>query len=291
MNAMHFMAVDEAKGSCLHQQVNRRYSGKIERSADAFWAATADLFPSKIENPRQCLLENRQDKNAGCGELKLWRDVHVWDSWLYRSPRRYPDNFEWVKASRVPRLQFSGSGMIQNGSLQIRRDVGKLSRLETILSNHLYMAQLGLDIHVGLPMEHPAPETPIPMSDDWERRCRSQWNCREFSRASWRLIAEGDQFNSDTDSEVIVHLIEKYLSSNLCLTDATRKALARLKGAHGVVVLFTGEPNKIVAARSGHAGGVVIGFGADEMFVASDLPAILEHTRRRAFLKSVNWPS
>ncbi len=100
------------------------------------------------------------------------------------------------------------------------------------------------------------------------------------------LIAEGDQFNSDTDSEVIVHLIEKFLSLNISLADATRRALTRLKGAHGVVVLNSGEPDKIVAARIGNAGGVVIGFGSDEMFVASDLPAILEHTRRVAFLES-----
>ena len=68
--------------------------------------------------------------------------------------------------------------------------------------------------------------------------------------------------------------------------EATRKALRQLKGAHGVVVMSSHEPDKIVAARIGNAGGVVIGLGEGEMFVASDIPAILEHTRRVIFLES-----
>jgi glucosamine--fructose-6-phosphate aminotransferase (isomerizing) len=70
------------------------------------------------------------------------------------------------------------------------------------------------------------------------------------------------------------------------MVDATRRALDHLKGAHGVVVFSSREPDKIVAARIGNAGGVVVGLGEGEMFVASDMPAILEHTRRVVFLES-----
>ena len=100
------------------------------------------------------------------------------------------------------------------------------------------------------------------------------------------LSAEGAVFNSDTDTEVIVHLVERYLSRRQDLAEAARKALAHLKGAHGIVVLSSREPDKIVAARIGNAGGVVIGLGEGEMFIASDMPAILEHTRRVVFLES-----
>ncbi len=93
-------------------------------------------------------------------------------------------------------------------------------------------------------------------------------------------------FNSDTDTEVIVHLIERFLSSGTSLEEATRQALRHLKGAHGVVVMSSLEPDKIIAARIGNAGGVVIGIGEKEMFVASDIPAILDHTRRMIFLDS-----
>ncbi|MCJ7734571.1 MAG: glutamine--fructose-6-phosphate transaminase (isomerizing), partial [Anaerolineales bacterium] len=69
-------------------------------------------------------------------------------------------------------------------------------------------------------------------------------------------------------------------------TTAVQKALRHLKGAHGIVVMCKLEPDKIIAARIGNAGGVVIGLGQDEMFIASDLPAILEHTRKMIFLES-----
>jgi glutamine---fructose-6-phosphate transaminase (isomerizing) len=100
------------------------------------------------------------------------------------------------------------------------------------------------------------------------------------------LSAEGVVFTSDTDSEVIVHLVERYMSSEGGLAEAARKALRHLKGAHGIVLFSAHEPDKIVAARIGNAGGVVIGLGEGETFIASDLPAILEHTRRVVFLES-----
>ncbi len=96
---------------------------------------------------------------------------------------------------------------------------------------------------------------------------------------------EGARFQSETDTEVIVHLIERYLVKN-SLTDAVQKTLYHLKGAHGIVVMSRKEPDKIIAARIGNAGGVVLGFGEDEMYIASDLPAILEHTRDMVFLES-----
>jgi len=70
------------------------------------------------------------------------------------------------------------------------------------------------------------------------------------------------------------------------LAEAARRAIALLEGAHGIVLLSLREPDKIVAARVGNAGGVVVGLGEGEMFIASDIPAILEHTRRMAFLES-----
>jgi glucosamine--fructose-6-phosphate aminotransferase (isomerizing) len=107
-----------------------------------------------------------------------------------------------------------------------------------------------------------------------------------FLELRQELGEEGIVFSSDTDTEVIVHLVERYLSAETDLAQAARKALSHLKGAHGIVVFSSDEPDKIVAARIGNAGGVVIGLSQDETFVASDLPAILEHTRQVVFLES-----
>jgi glucosamine--fructose-6-phosphate aminotransferase (isomerizing) len=100
------------------------------------------------------------------------------------------------------------------------------------------------------------------------------------------LTAEGAVFRSETDTETIVHLIERYIGRGFVLVEAVREALLQIKGAHGIVVLSALEPDKIVAARIGNAGGVVVGIGDGEMFVASDMPAILDHTRKVVFLES-----
>jgi glucosamine--fructose-6-phosphate aminotransferase (isomerizing) len=100
------------------------------------------------------------------------------------------------------------------------------------------------------------------------------------------LRAEGAVFSSETDTEVIAHLIERSLVAGIGLAEATRHALTYLKGAHGVVVMSQQEPDRLVAARIGNAGGVTLGVGQGEMFIASDMPAILEHTRQMVFLES-----
>ncbi len=100
------------------------------------------------------------------------------------------------------------------------------------------------------------------------------------------LLAGGHVFQSDTDTEVIVHLVESYMNQGFDLAEAVRMAANRLQGAHGIVVISEREPDRLVAVRIGNAGGVTLGVGDSEMFIASDIPAILEHTRRMVFLES-----
>ena len=99
------------------------------------------------------------------------------------------------------------------------------------------------------------------------------------------LQAEGVEFRSETDTEVIVHLISLNYSTSGGLAEAVRKTLGYLKGPSAIVALTSREPDRLVAARLGNAGGVTIGLGDGEAFVASDIPAILEHTRRMIFLE------
>ena len=100
------------------------------------------------------------------------------------------------------------------------------------------------------------------------------------------LTAEGIEFQSDTDTETIVHLVEHYIASGLDLVEAARQTFQQIQGANVVVLMSADEPDKIVAARIGNAGGVVLGLGKDENFLASDIPAIMEHTHRVMFLES-----
>jgi glutamine---fructose-6-phosphate transaminase (isomerizing) len=99
------------------------------------------------------------------------------------------------------------------------------------------------------------------------------------------LASRGHDLSSETDTEVLPHLIEEYLNETGELLGAFRRALARLEGAHAIVAMSKREPGTILAARAGNAGGVVVGYGEGETFVSSDLPALLPETQRVAFLQ------
>ena len=100
------------------------------------------------------------------------------------------------------------------------------------------------------------------------------------------LIESGHNFASETDSEVIAHLIEENRSAGLGLVEAVRRSLNVLEGAFSVAVTAADEPGKIIAARVGNGGGIVIGYGEGEMFFASDLPAISSYARAAVYLKN-----
>jgi glucosamine--fructose-6-phosphate aminotransferase (isomerizing) len=95
------------------------------------------------------------------------------------------------------------------------------------------------------------------------------------------LIREGHHFTSDTDTEILAHLIEEYYNGNLL--GAVQSALSQVEGTYGIAVVCKDNPNQIVAAR--HGSPLVIGSGKGENFVASDIAAILRHTNRVVYLE------
>jgi glucosamine--fructose-6-phosphate aminotransferase (isomerizing) len=97
------------------------------------------------------------------------------------------------------------------------------------------------------------------------------------------LVANGHKLKSETDTELISHLIEERLRDGVGLTEAVRRAVAELRGSFSIVVLSETEPGKLVAAKT--ATPMVIGVGKGENFIASDIPAILEHTRQTMVLE------
>ncbi len=103
-----------------------------------------------------------------------------------------------------------------------------------------------------------------------------------YAQLKQELIKEGHKFSSQTDTEVIVHLIEKF-SKNGNLEEAVRKALVKLEGSFAIGVISSREPDKLIGARLGSP--LIVGLGKNENFLASDVPAILDATKDIIFLK------
>ena len=181
----------------------------------------------------------------------------------------------------------AGMAIINNGKIEIRRDAGKLSRLESLLQNSPIRGKIGIGHTRWATHGEPSARNAHPhIGMTGEVVIVHNGIVENYLELREELISEGAVFQSETDTEVIAHLIERYMSDNTGLLEASRMALNHLQGAHGIVILSTREPDKIITARIGNAGGVVAGFGNGEMFIASDLPAILPHTRNVVFLES-----
>lgn len=181
----------------------------------------------------------------------------------------------------------AGLAVLQNGKIEVRRDAGKLARLASLVEKSPINGHIGIGHTRWATHGEPNTRNAHPhLGMTGEVVLVHNGIVENFLELRDELVAEGAEFASDTDSEIIVHLVERYLLAGNNLESATRQALTHLRGAHGVVVMSSREPDKIVAARIGNAGGVVIGLGEGETYVASDLPAILEHTRKMVFLES-----
>jgi glucosamine--fructose-6-phosphate aminotransferase (isomerizing) len=181
----------------------------------------------------------------------------------------------------------AGLAVLENGSIQVRREVGKLSRLAALVEESPVHGQIGIGHTRWATHGVPSSRNAHPhIGNTGKVVVVHNGIVENYLELRQELTAAGAVFQSETDTETIVHLIERYLARGFGLVEAVREALTLLKGAHGIVVLSALEPDKIVAARIGNAGGVVLGLGDGEMFVASDLPAILDHTRQVVFLES-----
>ena len=181
----------------------------------------------------------------------------------------------------------AGLAVLENGAIQVRREVGKLSRLAALLQESPVHGHIGIGHTRWATHGVPSSRNAHPhVGNTGQVVVVHNGIVENYLELRKELTAEGAVFRSETDTETIVHLIERYIGRGFVLVEAVREALLQIKGAHGIVVLSALEPDKIVAARIGNAGGVVVGIGDGEMFVASDMPAILDHTRKVVFLES-----
>ncbi len=183
----------------------------------------------------------------------------------------------------------AGVAVINDGQIHIRRDVGKLANLRGRITADPITGGIGIGHTRWATHGAPAERNAHPhLSMDGDFAVVHNGIVENYLELREELAAEGIEFQSETDTEVIVQLIERFAKNGAAgdLTEATRKAVAYLRGAHAIVVMSRLSPGELVAVRIGNAGGVAVGLGERENYVASDIPAILEHTRRMVFLES-----
>ncbi|MFN8464947.1 MAG: glutamine--fructose-6-phosphate transaminase (isomerizing) [Caldilineaceae bacterium] len=177
--------------------------------------------------------------------------------------------------------------MAADGTVQVRREAGKLGNLSATLAREPVEGTTAVG-HTRWATHGPATQRNAHPHSSPDGRFVVVQNgiVENFAELRSQLQAEGYIFHSDTDTEVIVHLVHHHYN-NGCAGDLTKsvcKALQKLKGPSAVVVMSQDHPDRLIAARLGNAGGVVVGLGEGECFVASDIPPLLPHTRRVAFL-------
>jgi len=179
----------------------------------------------------------------------------------------------------------AGVAVQQNGKLEIRRAEGKLDNLVTAVAQHPLSGSVGIGHTRWATHGRPTEQNAHPHVDCGAVTAVIHNGIIEnFADLKAPLVAAGHRFTSETDTEVVVHLLEDELAKGALLEDAALAVLPRLEGAAALGLISAKDPGKIVAARISNAGGVIVGYGQGENFIASDMPALLEHTRSVSFL-------
>ena len=179
----------------------------------------------------------------------------------------------------------SGCALIHDGELQVYKRAGKIIELERCLpepnkcTGNIAIAHTRWATH-GEPNEvnaHPH------LDCKGEIAIVHNGIIENYKLLRDKLLELGHTFISETDTEVIVHLIEQFLLSEPTLEDAVRSAMTKVEGTYGLVVMSLKEPDKLIAVRKGSP--LIIGIGENEHFITSDVNAIIIHTKRVIYLQ------
>ena len=176
----------------------------------------------------------------------------------------------------------AGIAILNGGKIEIRRAKGKLAELETLLAQSPLSGVRGIG-HTRWATHGRPSETNAHPHHFGEVAVVHNGIIENYLELKARLIAQGHEFSSETDTEIIAHLVDQHLHQCGDFETAVRHALSEVRGAYAVALICQSEPDKMIAAKLGSP--LVVGQGQGEFFVASDIPAMLSHTREMIFLE------
>jgi glucosamine--fructose-6-phosphate aminotransferase (isomerizing) len=176
----------------------------------------------------------------------------------------------------------AGVALVSPDGIALRRSAGKLSNLENAIRAQPVDGLYGIGHTRWATHGRPTEENAHPHRDCTGRIVVVHNGIIEnYLELKAELQAQGHAFTTETDTEIVAHLVEREMRAD-GLEQAVRRALAQMRGMFALVLVAVEDPEKIVAVRNGPP--IVVGLGQDEFFVASDIPAILSHTRDVVFL-------
>src|SRR3990170_4448678 len=190
-----------------------------------------------------------------------------------------PILIEGLKRLEYRGYDSAGVALIHNGTVEVRRTVGKLRALEESLRHVVLEGTVGVGHTRWATHGRPSEENAHPHRAGTIALVQNGI-VENYLELKEKLRQAGRTFQSETDTEVLAHLIDFYFQGDL--EAAMRRALQEVKGAYALAAISSADPGKVVAAR--HSAPLVIGLGKGEFFVASDIPAILNYTRDVIFL-------
>ncbi len=188
----------------------------------------------------------------------------------------------------------SGIAVLNGNEIAVERAVGKLGNMDAKMdglraifkARQISGVQTGIGhtrwaTHGGVTEENAHPH----LNSEGSIAVIQNGIIENFVEIKHDLQAEGVAFKSETDTEVVPHMVDAYMRGGQSFEQAAFTTLKQLRGSNAIVMMNMREPGKLIAARLGNAGGISIGINSDETFIASDVPGILEHTRNIVFLE------
>ncbi len=194
-----------------------------------------------------------------------------------------PILIEGLKRLEYRGYDSAGVALVGEGGIALRKAAGKIRVLEKRLNGDLPAATTGIAHTRWATHGEPNDVNAHPHTDCSGRLVVVHNGIIEnYAALKNALRSEGHEFRTDTDTEVLAHLIERYLKAGLRLEQAVGAALRSVEGTYGIAVLYDGEPATVIGAR--HGSPLVVGIGDGEYFLASDVAPIVQHTRQVVYL-------
>lgn len=194
-----------------------------------------------------------------------------------------PILIEGLKRLEYRGYDSAGLAIVNGGTLQVEKQAGKISNLERQIADRDLHGSVGIAHTRWATHGEPNTANAHPHADGLERFALIHNGIIEnYAAIKRELTKKGHEFRSQTDTEVLVHLIQEFYDQGLDFEESVRTALAQVEGTYGIAVVSRDNPDMVIAARQGSP--LVVGIGEGENFVASDPAAMIEHTKNVAYL-------